>query len=547
MLLEISALIGQRSYLLAAQKLNPLAASHPNDVDVAMLCGQLALMRGESAEAVKHFEQAAILAPGLAAAHAQLGALHAAMGNAELALRGYQAALAAGAVSAALHNNLGTIYLDRGKLDDAQQCFEEALRLEPAFAAARNNLGRVWRERHEFAQALECFRAVAPVEFDARVNVGQVLNDMGEHAQARTAFLACFEEQPDHVPVLCGLGGACIWLWQLDDAERYFNLALAREPANANARVGLANIALLRGEFALGWDLYEARVQIPKYEHQYASGHPRWHGEEMPGRTLLVSAEQGYGDVLMFARFLPSLTRARATVVFRCSKPLVRLFGGMQGVDRIVSDAASFVACDAEIPLLSLARVLRVTRKDLPGVVPYIRPPEALVLAWSKRLALDPRARVGLVWGGNPDRARNGARVPAPGEYGALCDVAGVTYYNLQVGFGPAELSKVPLALVDHSAELTDFADTAALMANLDLVIAVDTSVAHLAGAMGKPTWLLNSGAADWRWEIDGIDSPWYPSVRIFRRREDGWARTLAEVAEALRSFALTHSRNPRS
>jgi tetratricopeptide (TPR) repeat protein len=541
-LLEISGLLGQQKLALAAQKLSALAAASPDDVDVAMLGGQLALMRGERGEAVKHFERAAVLAPALGAAHAQLGALHAALGHNERAEKSYQAALAAGLASAGLHNNLGTLYLEQGKLDDAQRSLEAALRLDPALAAARNNLGRVLRERRDYAAALECFRVAAPAEFDARVNMGFVLNDLGEHLQARDALLACAQEHPHHVAMLCGLGGACIGLGQLADAERHFEAALAREPENPNASLGLANVALLRGEFARGWELYEARTRIPRFMHNYGSGQARWHGEPLPGRTLLVYTEQGYGDILLFARFLPLLARARATVVFRCRPSLARLFDGFPGVDRVIRDeSAAAAAPDAEVPLLSLAHVLAIARGDVPGAMPYLRPPDALVEKWRERVAHDRHVRIGLAWGGNPNRARNGARVPAPQAYQPLNAVDGVSFYNLQVGYGPAELAQVPLALIDDSAQFTDFADTAALIANLDLVISVDTSVAHLAGAMGKPTWLLHSGAADWRWEIAGVDSPWYPSVRIFRRHGDGWQRTLAVVADALRDFATAH------
>ncbi len=544
LLLEIGALIQRRDLMLAGDKLRPLVAAYPNDVDVAMLAGQAALMCGEKDEATLHFERAARLAPGLAAAHAQLGALHREMGRDELAAKAYEAALAAGAASAGLHNNLAAIYLDQGKLEDAQRNLESALRLEPDFAVALNNMGRLRRERREFVQALECFVAAAPVEYDARANVGIVLNDMGEYAQARTALTACSLERPHDVAVLCGLGGACISLGELAEATRNFDRALAQEPGNANACVGLANVALLRGEFGRGWALYEARTQIPKFKSLYASDLPRWQGEPMPGRTLLVSAEQGYGDVLLFARFLPMAARARATVVFRCRPSLLRLFDGMQGIKRVVSDKEP-IACDAQVPLLSLAHVLQIGRDSLPGALPYIAPPMALVKKWGERVATDDKPRIGLVWGGNPSRARTGARVPSPDAYAVLRAVDGVTFYNLQVGFGRAELAEVPLALVDCSADLTDFADTAALIANLDLVIAVDTSVAHLAGAMGKPAWLLHSGAADWRWEIDGVDSPWYPSVRIFRRHTEGWPRTLTEVADALTNFVRTRRGKP--
>jgi tetratricopeptide (TPR) repeat protein len=538
LLLEINALIEQGALDAAEKELGRLAATADN-CDVAMLNGRLALRRGDSGGAIAHFERATTLSPRLGAAHAQLGALHAAGGQFERAIESYQSALVAQPESAGLYNNLGIIYLDLGQLDDARQCLESAVRLDPAFAAARNNLGRVWRELRDYAAALECFRA-ASGEFDARVNAGLVLNDLGEHAEASKVLLACAREQPNHVATQCGLGFAVLGLAQFADAEDHFRAVLALDAENPEACFGLANIALLRGEFAYGWRLYEARMRLPKFLRYYQGESTRWQGDPMPGRTLLVYSEQGFGDILLFARFMRLLpARVCGTVVFRCRPSLARLFADFPGIDRVISDeSAMAVAHDAEIALLSLAHVMDIAREGVPGAMPYLRASNALAARWRERVAHDRRARVGLVWGGNPVRVGEGSRVPEAEAFQALSAVNDVTFYNLQVGFSQAELGRVPLALIDYTAELTDFADTAALIENLDLVISVDTSVAHLAGAMGKPTWLLHSGAPDWRWVIAGVESPWYPSVRVFRRHREGWASTLAEVAVALGEFA---------
>lgn len=535
-LLDIKALIDRNELAAAAQRL--AALDEASDSDVAMLKGLLALKRDDHSAAIECFERAVALSPRLGAAHAQLGALHAAAGEFSGAAESYRSALAAHPESANLHNNLGVAYLELDRSDDAAHCFEAALRLDPAFSAARNNLGRARRNRRDYAGALECFRA-ASSEFDARANAGFVLNDLGEHVAARDALLACAKERPDHAETQCGLGLAYLALAQLSDAERHFGAALALSPEHAEACFGLANIALLLGEFTDGWRLYESRIRMPRLRRYYRSEAMRWHGEPLPGRTLLVSAEQGYGDNLLFVRLLPLVKpRAQATVVFRCRPPLVRLFAGIFGVDRIVSDDDATVAHDAAIPLLSLAHVLGIARDAVPVSVHYIRAPDALAAQWRQRLAEDRRLRVGLVWGGNPLRAHDASRVPDAAAYAALAQVDGVSFYNLQVGLDAAALARVPLSIIDHSVEFTDFADTAALIQNLDLVIAVDTSVAHLAGAMGKPLWLLHPGPPDWRWEIDGSDSPWYPDVRIFRRHPKGWAATLVYVADALRGYA---------
>jgi Flp pilus assembly protein TadD len=539
-LVDIDALIGRGDLDAAEQALAVLASLRPADADVAMLRARLAVKRGDRQCAIKEFELAIALQPALAAAHIELGTLYSAAGHLDEARARYEAAARLEPDIAELHNNLGVACLDAGHFDGAQRSFERALQLRPEFTVARNNLGRVYRERGDYAAALDIFRALAG-DFHARVNTGLVLNNLGDCAQAYAVLAECVRERPDNTTALCGLGEACCGLGRVDEAEIHYRAAGERDPASATVRFALGNIALLRGDFAAGWPLYEARTELAKFARHYVRDIPEWAGEPLPGRTLLVYSEQGYGDVLLFARFLPLLAAARATVVFRCRRALVRLLAGSSGVDRVVvAEEREVIEADAAVPLLTLGLVLRVARPDLPGTIPYIRAPEQAAMAWRERLARDVGVRVGLAWAGNPDRAHDRNRVPGADAYAMLGQVAGVSYYNLQPGHDAAVLACLQLRLIDHSSELKDFAETAALIANLDLVISVDTSVAHLAGAMGKPTLLLHSGTPDWRWAIAGVDSPWYPTVKIFRRAGAQWDTALADVARALALFAAT-------
>jgi len=536
-LIEIDTLIGRSDLIGAERALAVLASARPVDADVAVLRGRLALKRGDQQNAIKQFEVAVAEQPALVAAHIELGKLYAKAGRLDDARARYEHAVRCLPDNAEIRNNLGVICFDVGCLDDAQRSFEQALQLRPDFAAARNNLGRVYRERGEYAVAFEIFAAI-PDDFHARVNTGLVLNEFGDYTKARTLLAACVQERPDDAGALCGLGAACYGLGSIDEAEVHYRAASRRDPKNAAARFALGDIALLRGDFAAGWPLYEARTELRRFARNYAQSIPAWTGEPLPGRTLLVYAEQGYGDGLLFARFLPLLaTITRATVVFRCQRSMARLLAGC-GVDRIaIAEENEVVRADAAVALLSVGRLLRIAPTGLPGVIPYIQALEQPAMAWRARLAHDTGIRVGLAWAGNPARAHDRNRVPGADAYAALGRVKDASYYNLQPGHDAAELARLQLPLIDHSSELKDFAETAALIANLDLVISVDTSVAHLAGAMGKPTLLLHSGTPDWRWAIAGVDSPWYPTVKIFRRVGAQWDTALADVARTLAEF----------
>ncbi len=475
------------------------------------------------------------------AAHVELAKLYMAWHEPARAQACYQAALEFAPGVAGLHNNLGLIHLGAGRLPEAEQCFEKALQLKSDFSAATNNLGRVYSERRQYETAISYFRAALaldPGHLHASINIGLALSELGHHEQALAQLETCHRVAPDRTETICGLGKSNFEVGRMPEAQQYFRAALALDADCADAHFGLANIALLQGNLAAGWEGYEWRTRMPKFAQHYHAPEPRWGGERLNGKTLLVNAEQGYGDILMFARFLPRISQPGATVVFRCRPALVRLLRDSPGPDRVVdAEAGETVTADASIPLLSLGRALGIRLADLPGPTPYLRAPPSLVQTWRAKLAGDTRLRVGLAWGGNPLRTHQHGRIPAVDEYCALAAVPGVAFYNLQTGCSADDVGRFPLPLIDLTPGIADFADTAALVANLDLVISVDTSVAHLSGAMGRPTWLLHSGIPDWRWEIAGTESPWYPTVRLFRRRDGGWTRALTAMADALHAY----------
>jgi len=543
--LEIHALIDAGALAEAEPRITRLAQAYPNDADLEFLRGQLERRKGDDRTAAGHFENAVALRPDLVAAHVELATLYMAWREPARAQVRYQAALEFAPGVAGLHNNLGLIHLDAGRLPEAEQCFEKALQLESDFAAARNNLGRVYSERRQYEIAISYFRAALaldPGHIHASINIGLALSELGQHEQALAQLEICHRVAPGRTEIICGLGKSNFELGRMREARQYFHEALALEADCADAHFGLANLALLEGNLAEGWEGYEWRTQMPRFARHYNAPEPRWGGERLDGKTLLVSAEQGYGDVLMFARFLSRINQPGATVVFRCRRELVRLLRDFPGLNRVVdAEAGETVTADVSIPLLSLGRALGIGLADLPGPIPYLRALPSLVQTWREKFAGESRLRAGLAWGGNPLRSHQHGRIPAVDEFCALAAIPGVVFYNLQLGCSADEVACFPLPLIDLTPGIEDFADTAALVANLDLVISVDTSVAHLCGAMGRPTWLLHPGIPDWRWEIAATESPWYPTVRLFLRREGGWTQALTAVADALRG--ISHSR----
>ena len=543
--LEVHALIDAGDLAQAERRIASLATACPGDPDLQFLLGRLALKKGDNRAAAEYFENAVALRPGLVAAHLELAKLYMAGREPARAQACYQAALEFAPDVAGLHNNLGLIHLGAGRLPEAEQCFKKALQLDSDFSAATNNLGRLYSERRQYETAISCFRAALaldPGHIHASINIGLALGELGQHEQALAQLETCHRAAPGRTEIICGLGKSNFELGRMREAQQYFREALALDADCADAHFGLANLALLQGNLAAGWEGYEWRTRLPRFARHYNAPEPRWGGERLDGKTLLVNAEQGYGDILMFARFLSRLSQPGATVLFRCRGALVRLLRDFPGLNRVVdAEAGETVAADVSIPLLSLGRALGIRLADLPGPIPYLRALPDLVQTWRMNLPDDIRLRVGLAWGGNPLRTYQHGRIPAVDEYRALAAIPGVAFYNLQLGGSADDVAHFPLPLIDLTPRIEDFADTAALVANLDLVISVDTSVAHLCGAMGRPTWLLHPGIPDWRWEIAGKESPWYPTARLFRRRDGGWTQAFAAVADAL--HGISHSR----
>jgi Flp pilus assembly protein TadD len=433
-------------------------------------------------------------------------------------------------------NNLGNLVQADRRLEEAEAYFRRAVALRPDLAAAWNNLGNVLRECNRAAEAQSCCREALRLWPDyamAHNNLANALKESDDYEAAEFHYREAVRLKPDHAEAYNNLGVLFGDRGQLREAEGFYRKAIELRQDYDEARSNLGMTLLGAGKYAEGWGVYDAYRKIG--ERRDLAG-PRWDGTDLGGRPLFVYAEQGFGDVIQFCRFVPFIgTRAR--VILEVPRDLLDLLANLPGVDDIVARGDPLPPYHAHCALMSLPRWLGIAAQRLRGDAPYLSADRTRVVKWRNRVEALPGLRVGLAWAGNPRLANDRRRSIDPERLNALADIAGVSFVSLQKGMGTALAAGRPsgLAMADWTAELADFADTAALIATLDLVIAVDTSVAHLAGALGRPVWLLNRFNSCWRWLHDRTRSPWYATLRQFKQTQPGdWDGVLGQVREAL-------------
>ncbi len=393
------------------------------------------------------------------------------------------------------------------------------------------------------AEAVAAARRVLEARPDhggARVVLGLALTKLGRADDAIEAFETAIGAGHASAEAYNGLGKARYDRLALDAAIAAFDAAIAIEPRWPVAHYHRGMALLLAGRFEEGWPEYEWRLNIPDFGHRHFNA-PRWDGAPLAGRTLLVICEQGYGDVFQAARYLPLLRDAGGRVVFECPGDLAGLLAPLVPAADLVpltGRAPPDAPFDVYAALLSLPGCLGTTAETIPAAAPYLAADPALCAPFEDALA-GPGFKVGLVWAGSPRHPDDRQRTTRLRDFAPLGGVAGVRLFGLQVGAAAAEAPPPGLAVEALGPRLASFGATAAVIDRLDLVVTVDTAVAHLAGALAKPVWTLLPFAPDWRWLTGRDDSPWYPTMRLFRQQTPGdWAGVMARVAEALRAEA---------
>ncbi|MCG5075027.1 tetratricopeptide repeat protein [Paraburkholderia tagetis] len=542
--------------------------------------GLAALALGQHVEAAHNLREALRLAPGFADAHNNLALALREAGDFAGAERHCRAALALAPASVNAHVNLGSALARLGRHEEALACYREALALAPADAAIHFNLGNALRALGNDATAIAHYRQaveLAPGYAAAWVNMGTALGQTGDYRAAETCYRKAVELEPNAANLVC-LGASLGAQGRNDEEEPYYRRALELDPEHADARQNLVWLKLKRGEYREGWAEYARRWRACDYAPFDIEGMAEWQGEPLDGKRLLLVHEQGFGDQIQFVRYASTLAGRGASVDVCVPQPLQLLAQSVPGVHRAWTGTPAG-DYDYWLYVMSAPSACGTELDTIPATVPYLFARDVDIQAWKPRVqaamladleaaakplaksAAKPAAQsaaqsvtkagarkpagyrnIGLVWGGSPTFYNNRNRSVALAAFRPLFALEKISWFSLQKG----EAARAQLAALagdatihasihDFTDDLRDFGDTAALIMNLDLVIAVDTSVAHLAGALGKPVWILVPANGEWRWLEKRADSPWYPTARLFRQREVGdWQPALDELRDAL-------------
>jgi tetratricopeptide (TPR) repeat protein len=562
---EAAALYGQR------------LAHRPEDPEALHLLGLVREQQGASPEAVRLIERACALAPRAPLFRANLAVVLRSAGRTADAVEAAKAAVALQPGSPEFHFTLATMLENDGRSRDAETSYRAALDRRPDHADSAYNLARLLHKREAIAESVPYYRtalASRPDFINALMNLGAALGSLGEIeegagllARARTlapdnldviatqgllavnrgdlaeatAILDRLAQAPLDAGLAHRLGTLARNAGRFEDAITYFRRLLALEPGNGDARLAVALMKLTMGRFAEAWPDYRSRWELEghaKLARRYPG--PAWSGENFAGRTLLVYPEQGLGDIIQFARYLPLAAARGGQVLFECPPPLVRLFQPFHEKITIVRQGSAAPPHDLTVPLMDLPILFETGLSTIPPLLPNLIADPALVASWAPKLDRLARPRIGLVWRGNPGFSNDRNRSMKLARLRPLIDGAGASFVSLQKGPSVAEIAENGWQgrILDLGSQLEDFADTAAVIAGLDLIVTVDTAVAHLAGSLSRPAWILIPFVPDWRWLLDRCDSPWYPTARLLRQTRHGdWTGPVADMLATLRRY----------
>ena len=565
--------------LEAESALRHALAVQPQFPEALLNLANLLLLRGQLEEAIDRLEKAVAINPRLADAHHSLGTAHEQAGRTTEAVDAYAAAarLRPDALDALLafadrllrrqaypdaveayrraivldpsrigaHCNLGNALKALRRLPEAEESYRAALRLKPDSAPILNNLGIVVQEQKRVDEAITLFQAAIaadPAYGEAYISLAPALQLKNRLDEAADACLKALHAEPGNADAHCNLGNVRMAQNRLPEAIAEFERSVSMDPARAAFAKNLSHALLANGDFKRGWQHYEARWGATMKEGMRSfQQQARWSGREpVQGKTLFIHAEQGLGDTLQFMRYVPLLAARGARIVFEVQESLFDLLQDFEGVDRLIVRGAPVPEFDLHCPLLSLPDALGTELTTIPAGIPYLQPDVARTTRWKTRLeGISNKPKIGVAWAGNPNHGNDHNRSVPFETFARLLECKNATFVPLQKEARPSEreaIAKCGFAF-DPSVELASFSDTAALVAGLDGVITVDTSVAHLAGALGRPTWILLPFAPDWRWMLDRRDSPWYPTARLYRQPAPGdWDTPIAELLGSLAS-----------
>jgi tetratricopeptide (TPR) repeat protein len=521
---------------------------NPNAANYHYNLGRSLVAAGKNVEAIDAFRQAVQLRPQFPEALFQLGATLHHVNRLDEAIAAYRQAVAQWPNFAEAHNNLGNALKDRGFHELAIVSLRQALMHMPESPIIHMNLGNAQLAAGQVDDAIVSFREalrLRPDDSECYYNLGNALRQQDRYDEAIRAYRRAISLQPGLLAAYNNLALAHQALRQFDQAIGALKQAIKLLPEYSMAHYNLGLLHLLRGEFENGWPEFHWRWKTREFAPLYPPVRvPMWDGTALHGKTILLHAEQGFGDTIQFARYIPLVAKRGGKIILQCHAELLELMRGIDGVQEIHEHGKPIPPIDTHCALMDLPMVMKTTLDTIPGSVPYLRTATTLAEYWRTRLrALGRGMKVGLVWAGRPSHREDRSRSMTLQHLAPLAAAARVTFISLQKGDAAAQTMSPPqgMQLVDWAEDLSDFADTAALIASLDLVIAVDTAVAHLAGALGRPVWLLLPYTPDWRWLLEREDTPWYPTMKLFRQKNPGdWDEPIDQITDALRFLAVT-------
>ena len=497
------------------------------------LAGALASL-GQIDEAAIHYAVAVEIKPDFGEGWFNLANVDRLRGDKEAAAEKFRRAVEAAPESADAHSSLGTQLMELDRIDEAEKAYRQGVDAHPGDAGLLNNLAAMAKVRGYLEESADLYRRVtglAPADAAGWRNLAAALKNLGHMNEALSSCKKSLKIEPNDPATHDVLGDIRLAEGRVDDALKSFDKALGLAPDFAYARSHRGMVRLLMGDFEAGWEDYQWRLKTG-VTPTLAS--PLWDGSALEGRTIVLTSEQGFGDTLQFVRYAPLVAALGGKVVVHCQPHLMRLFAGLKGAAEIVPADSGPPDHDCHAALMSLPHLFATTGETIPADVPYLSPDETLSAAWKERFGDAPGLKVGLVWRGNPEQAVNRARSLPPELLVPLTKISGVSLFSLQ-----KDADDVPQGITGLGEDLSDFADTAAAMSQLDLIISICTSTAHLAGALGRPLWIPLAFAADWRWLRDRDDSPWYPTARLFRQNSpDDWEDVVDRLARALEDLA---------
>ena len=512
-------------------------AIDPTETESLNNLGVVYTIQNSFDDALQALSQAIVLNPAYSEAHYNRANAYSAISQHERALTDYKNAILLNSSFAQAHKKQGDTLLELHRLQEALDSYTLAIGQGLETCQLYNNRSVVLSKLAKFDEAVSSARKALELDssyVEAWSNLGFALRHQNQYREAVSSYRSALDLNPEHLESNYNLGSLLYTLGEGREARRYYDRALSADPAHPLANWNKSLLLLLLGDYLEGWALYEWRLKSDDAGSKYPSfSEPAWRGDEdIQGKRLLIHAEQGLGDMLQFCRYAPLVLERGAEVILEVPRPLVSVIETLHPDISVVIKGEQLPEFDFHCPVMSLPYAFKTTLATIPSAEKYLSSDAAKVAVWSKKLGEKTGKRVGLVWSGAPGHQNDHNRSIALSDLTPLLDMP-CEWHSLQKDYRSTDIDTLATLpqLHQHQDALTDFSDTAALIECMDLVITVDTSVAHLAGALGKPVWVLLPHVPDFRWLLERTDSPWYPSARLFRQSEIGqWESLIREV-----------------